>query len=160
MSTLPALSLRTVDPCGADALALLREAALEARALYPELIPANAPLPGNLPTPPRGLYLLAYAPDGRALGCGAFRPLDQDCAEIRRMYVLKTARRLGVAWVLLERLQAEALALGYRCLRLETGYKQTPAMALYRHFGFAPIPAFGDYEGDPSSRCFEKRLLA
>ncbi|MCX2860508.1 GNAT family N-acetyltransferase [Paucibacter sp. PLA-PC-4] len=158
MNTRPALTLRDVDPCGADALALLREAALEARALYPELIRADAPMPGNTPTPPRGLYLLAYAPDGQALGCGAFRPLDEDSAEIRRMYVLKAARRCGVAWALLERLQAEARALSYRRLLLETGNKQTPAMALYQRFGFVPMPAFGEYVNDPSSRCFEKAL--
>ena len=36
-----------VDPLGEVALSLLREAVVDARALYPELTPPNAPRPTN-----------------------------------------------------------------------------------------------------------------
>lgn len=146
-----------IDPCGADAMALLNEAALEARVLYPELFSPDSPSPTNTPTPPRGLYLGAFA-DGKAIACGAFRPLDAQTAELRRMFVTASARRGGVALALLARLQAEAIALGYTRLVLETGHRQQPAIALYQRFGFTPIAPFGPYIGDPTSRCFEKQL--
>lgn len=151
------LHISAVDPCGADALALLYAAALEARALYPELFTADSPAASNTATPPRGLYLLAYL-DSSPVACGAFRPLDTHAAELRRLFVRTDARRSGIALALLERLQADALAFGYTRLVLETGHKQLPAMALYERFGFKPIAPFGDYTGDPTSRCFEKQL--
>lgn len=149
--------IRPVDPQGDDALALLREAAIEARALYPELFDADSPWPGNAPAAPRSVYLVAYV-DSLPCACGALRALSNDCAEVRRMYVLKTARRGGLARAVLQALEAEARELGYTSLRLETGMRQQPAMALYRAQGFVQIPPFGDYASDPTSVCFEKHL--
>lgn len=156
---LPLLEIRPVDPQGDDALALLREAAIDARALYPELHRPDAPWPTNPPNPPRGIYLVAYL-DGQPTACGALRPLSADCAEVRRIYVLKQARRGGLARAVLQALEAEALALGYKQLRLETGMRQLPAMALYRAQGFVQIPPFGEHVDDPTSVCFEKQLDA
>jgi hypothetical protein len=60
-----------VDPKGADALALLHEAANEARKLYPEHFAVDAPWPVNPPTPERGVYLLGYQElEVRAAGFG------------------------------------------------------------------------------------------
>jgi hypothetical protein len=42
----------SADPQGADALLLLGEAAIEARALYPEHFTPKTPWPGKPPTPP------------------------------------------------------------------------------------------------------------
>jgi putative acetyltransferase len=89
---------------------------------------------------------------------GALRPLDERTAELRRMYVLPSARRGGVARAMLERLEQAARTLGYESIRLETGYKQEAAIAFYRACGFQPIPPFGEYADDPTSRCFGKRL--
>lgn len=83
------------DPQGSDALLLLREAAIEARALYPEYFTAETPWPDNPPTPPGGVYLLAYS-DGKPVGCGALRPIDGDCVEVRRMFVTAASRRRGL----------------------------------------------------------------
>jgi putative acetyltransferase len=152
-----ALCFTAVDPRGDDATALLREAALEARALYPELFPPGAPWPDNAPTPERGVYLVAYA-DGKPVACGALRPLDADTAELRRMFVTAGARRRGIAQALLAELEKRAAALGYRTLRLETGNRQLPAAALYEACGFVRIPAFGEYRDDPVSVCFEKHI--
>ncbi len=146
-----------VDPQGADALALLREAAIEARALYPDLLDPDGPWPTNGPTPPGGVYLLAYV-DGAALACGAIRPLERGVAEVRRMFVTRSARRRGLARQMLRELEARALGLGHAVLRLETGHRQRPAIRLYESEGFVPIPAFGAYAGDPTSVCFEKRI--
>jgi GNAT superfamily N-acetyltransferase len=156
MSPVP-LVVREVDPQGQDAISLLRKAAIEARALYPELHGSNDSWPTNGPTPPRGIYLVAYR-DGCAVGMGAHRPIDEAASEVRRMFVVKEERRAGVAQSILRAIEAHASAQGFRCLRLETGNRQEPAIRLYEQFGFHRIPAFGSYVDDPTSVCFEKAL--
>lgn len=151
------LTIAPADPRGAAALALLAEAASEVRALYPEFEAPNAPPPQNAPTPPRGIYLLAWQ-DGAAVASGALRPLDDVTAEVRRLYVAPAARRQGVARAMLLRLEEEAQRLGYRVLRLETGNRQAAALALYDACGWARITPFGRYVDDPTSVCFEKPL--
>jgi putative acetyltransferase len=59
---------------------------------------------------------------------------------------------------MLSHLAAEARRLGYERLRLETGRRQAPALALYERFGFHRIAPFGKYIDDPSSVCFELTL--
>jgi putative acetyltransferase len=160
------LRFEACDPQGPQALALLHEASLEARALYPELFAPDAPLAGNGPLAARSVYLLAWQGE-HCVACGAIQPLPDpaqgepaatDTAEVRRMYVLKSARRGGLARALLDQLEAQARRLGYRGLRLETGYRQHAAMALYEAAGYQHIAAFGPYVGDPTSVCFEKLL--
>lgn len=147
------------DPQGDDALALLREAAIEARELYPELQVEGAPWPTNPPLPPRGAYVLGYL-DGMPVGCGALRPIDDRVVEVRRMYVLRIARRAGIARALLAHLEQVARELGYATMRLETGCRQRPAMALYESCGFMRIAPFGEYANDPTSVCYEKAVCA
>lgn len=151
------LRLAEADPQGAEALALLAEAAAEARALYPELHDPMAPPPTNAPTPPRGCYLLAWR-QGVPVGMGAHRPLDAHTTELRRMFVTRAARGTGVAKALLARLEAHAAAAGFARLVLETGFRQQPAMRLYEGCGYVRIPAFGPYRDDPSSVCYAKTL--
>ena len=153
------VQIRSVDPQGADALALLHEAAAEVRALYPELFAPDAPAPVNPPTPPRGVYLVAYR-NGRPIAGGALRPLDEHSAEVRRMFVRRSARRGGIARAMLAALEEAALDLGYTRLRLETGDRQASAMALYASEGFVRCAAFGEHVGDPFSVCFEKPIAA
>ena len=145
------------DPQGSDALLLLREAAIEARALYPEHFTAETPWPDNPATPPGGVYLLAYSED-KPVGCGALRPIDKDNVEIRRMFVTAASRRKGLARAMLLELEKSAKGLGYSVMRLETGNRQTSATALYESVGFRPIAPFGAYINDPLSLCFEKQL--
>ena len=150
--------IRSVDPQGKDALSLLREAAIEARALYPEFHEEGAPWPSNAPTPTGGIYLVAYDAES-PVGCGALRPIDEKTVEVRRMYVLKSARRSGLAKEILALLESQAAQMGYAVMRLETGNRQQPAMALYESCGFQRIPSFGEYAIDPTSVCYEKHLV-
>ena len=153
------LAIVKADPQGADALALLREAAIEARELYPELFTADMPWPENQPTPERGVYLVAYL-DGVPVACGALRPIDGDSVEVRRMFVTAKARRKGLARTILSELEVRTADLGFKIMRLETGNRQLSAMALYESFGFKRIAPFGQYENDPLSVCFEKVVNA
>ena len=145
------------DPQGADAMALLRAAAIEARALYPELHGPNDPWPTNGPTPPRGAYFIATL-DGRPVAMGAHRPLDAFSSEVRRMFTLASARRTGAARAILGAVEQHARQQGFLELKLETGYKQLPAMLLYESAGFRRIAPFGVYQHDPTSVCFAKAL--
>lgn len=151
------LSIEAVDPQDPQALKLLAEAAIEARALYPGLFAPDAPAPGNAPLQAREVYLLAWR-GGQPVGCGALRLRDAFTGEVRRMFVTRHARRDGVARALVERLEQQALALGYRHLVLETGHRQDPAIALYRSCGWRRIAAYGSHVGDPTSVCFGKAL--
>jgi len=155
MQATASLLIEAVDPQHPQALALLREAALEARSLYPELFSPDAPPPRNEPLRAREVYLLAWR-DNQPVGCGALRQRDAFTGELRRMFVTRTARREGVASALLERLEQDALAQGYRHLVLETGTRQRPAIALYSGCGWRRIAAYGTYIGDPTSVCFGK----
>ena len=149
--------IKTVDPQSSEAMSLLREAALEARTLYPELFASDAPMPTNPPLQERAAYFMAFLA-GTPVGCGALQPLDGETAEVRRMYVLRSHRRFGVARALLSHLERIALSFHYTVLRLETGNRQRPAMTLYESFGFHRIAPFGEYANDPTSVCYEKRI--
>ena len=61
--------IRDVDPQGVDALALLNEASVDARALYPELFAGTTGSATNEPLVERGVYVVAYV-DERPLACG------------------------------------------------------------------------------------------
>jgi GNAT superfamily N-acetyltransferase len=155
--TISRLRIGVADPQGPAATSLLRVAAEEARMLYPELHTADAPWPTNSPTPARGIYLVAYD-DSLAVGMGALRPLDDCAAEVRRLYVLPSHRRHGVARLILAELEKQALGFGCRVLRLETGFRQLAAQRLYDACGYWRIDSFAPYTDDPTSVCFEKSI--
>ena len=157
LATTEALTVEPIDPLDPRALALLAEAAEQARKLYPELFNADSPAPTNTPLAAREFYLLARR-DGHAVGCGALRCVDALTGEMRRMFVTRAARRAGVASALLAALESQARALGYRRLVLETGVRQKAAIALYKSAGWRRIPPFGAHAGDPTSVCFGKAL--
>jgi putative acetyltransferase len=151
------LSIEPRDPLSEEALFLLHEAALEARQLYPDLIDKTATMPTNQPLRAGDVYLIAFLA-GKPVGCGALRKYDAVTAEVRRMYVLKPARRGGIARAILIQLEKEAARIGYELLLLETGNRQHPAMALYESYGFTRIPRFGPYVNDPVSVGFSKQV--
>jgi len=105
--------------------------------------------------PPRGLLLLAWL-DGRAVGCGVVRKLSRGIAEIKRMWVAPELRGLGIAQHLLDRLEAEARALGCRRVRLDTNSRLAEAKALYLRNGYREIERYND--NPYAQHWFEKRL--
>lgn len=106
----------------------------------------------------RGAFLIVCR-NGVPVGCGALRLLDAETAELKRMYVSPTVRGTGLGRRLVAALEAEALARGVRRLVLETGTRQTAALALYRSTGFQPIPLYGEYCLSPdTSICLGKDL--
>ncbi len=96
-----------------------------------------ATLPGAYARP-RGRLLLAGEP-GRAFGCIALRPLGDEAAgsgEVKRLFVRAHARGAGWGRRLVEALIAEARAIGYRELKLDTLERMVDARRLYEDVGF------------------------
>jgi ribosomal protein S18 acetylase RimI-like enzyme len=100
-------------------------------------------LPGPY-APPGGELLLAKRGD-HVLGCIALKALEPGVAEIKRLFVRPQARGLGVAKALITDLLKIARERGYREIKLDTLPEMTAAVALYKSFGFAPIPAYGSH---------------
>jgi GNAT superfamily N-acetyltransferase len=123
---------------------------------YPSWSPAVGPTaePQEF-EPPAGAFLIVYA-EGGAVGCGGFKRLDVETAEIKRMYVSPSVRGRGLGRRILEHLENGARTAGYASIRLDTGDRLPAALELYRSAGYHQIP---DYNGNPSaSHWFEKSL--
>jgi putative acetyltransferase len=125
-----------------------------------ELSAADGGLDGVVYLPRDGAAYLVVVVQGRAVACGAWQPLEPGVAELKRMYVRPAFRGRGIARQLIVALEEEALADDRPVLRLETGTYLPAAINLYRSAGYAPIPVFGEYVGNPYSVCFEKSLVA
>src|SRR5450432_858415 len=107
--------------------------------------------------PPHGIFLVGLD-DGEPVACGGLRLVAADLGEFKRMYVVPTVRRRGIARALLGRLEDEARLLGASRLRLETGLNQPEAIALYESAGYQPTEQFGPYAGHVLARHLAKSL--
>ncbi len=94
-------------------------------------------------TPPKGLVLLATL-HGEPLGIGALKLHGAGPAEIKRMWVARAARGLGLGRRLLSELERCAAERGVRVVRLETNRSLEEAITLYRSAGYREVPAFND----------------
>ena len=104
--------------------------------------------------------LLSDGDVGECIGCVAARFYrEAGYAEIKRLYVQEAYRGRGLSRTLMNAIEAEILAEGVDCARLEMGIYQPEADALYRSIGYRDIPPFGDYLVDPLSQFLEKAPL-
>ncbi len=90
------------------------------------------------------------------VGCGAMKEYASDTMEIKRMYVPPGQRKKGIATTILFELERWAGELSYAKCILETGRRQSEAVALYQKSGYRVIPNFGQYAEVENSICFEK----
>jgi GNAT superfamily N-acetyltransferase len=102
----------------------------------PPLVPDELRAPG-------GAYLVGYE-GAVAVAGGGVRRLEDEVAEIKRMFVRPAARSRGVARALLDALEQTARELGYMRVRLDTGPKQVHGLALYRSAGYRDVPPYND----------------
>ena len=152
---MPALEFERVAPSHPVASELIRELDEDLAERYP-VNAIHGLHPDEMVAFP-GVFLLARY-EGEVVACGAVRPLEAGLAEIKRMYVLPTARRRGFARRLLEELEQVARDLDVRVLRLETGVNQPESVALYEGAGYRQIAPYGEYIGNTYSLCYEKLL--
>ena len=90
------------------------------------------------------LYLLRC--DSIPAGTVALRRIDGSRCELKRLYVHPDFRGHGYARRLVETVLADADAIGYRQVLLDTFPFLTGAITLYRNLGFRDVPS---YNGSP-----------
>jgi GNAT superfamily N-acetyltransferase len=101
-----------------------------------------AGLPGKY-APPDGDLMLALSPSDEPAGCVALRPIEGVAVcEMKRLYVRPAVRGHGIGGALVTAIIRSAEELGYAEMKLDTLPAMPEALALYRRFGFAEIPAY------------------
>jgi GNAT superfamily N-acetyltransferase len=153
----PALTITAADPateeCQACIGAYLRELQERFDHGFDPALSVSAH-PDEL-VPPHGHFLLARL-DGDAVGCGALKLQADGDGELKRMWVARSARGLGIGQRLLASLEALAKASGVRVLRLDTNRHLAEARQLYLRNGYVEIAPYND---NPYAHYwFEKRL--
>jgi len=101
--------------------------------------------------------VLAYN-GGEPAGCGCFKKFNDEAVEIKRMFVAPNKRNMGIASAILNELETWAAELGYTRTVLETGTKQTEAIAMYQKLGYTIMPNYGQYINMPYSICMKKKI--
>ena len=100
--------------------------------------------PGEFPgdyAPPGGDLLLARL-NGDPVGVVGFRRLDEDRAEMKRLFVRPAARGTGAGRLLVARVIEAARARGYKTMVLDTLPVMQAAQRMYEEFGFRDIPPY------------------
>ena len=96
--------------------------------------------------------------DGEPVACGSFKHYDEDHVELKRIFVDKSCRGMGLGYEIVRRLEAMAKKKGYsRCI-LETGAPLKAACHMYEKLGYKVIPNYGQYADMPASICMERRI--
>ena len=106
-------------------------------------------------TPPNGAFVIARR-EGRPVGCGAFKMQPERRAYLKRMWISRDARGLGLGRRMLSELERVAREMGAEVAQLETNRSLVEAIALYRGSGYSEVAPFND---EPyAHHWFEKRL--
>lgn len=105
---------------------------------------------------PRGAFFVAMS-DGLPVGCVALKGEGEGIAEIKRLWVDRGARGLGLAQRLMAEAEAAAQALGIHTLRLDTNRALPEAARFYRAAGWTEIER---YNANPYAELFFEKSLA
>lgn len=144
------MQIQTDDPRRGDILALLHEHLADMYATSPPES-VHALDPDTLAGPDVSFWSVREGAE--LLGCAALKRHSADHVELKSMRTATSARRRGVAGLLLDHLLVEARRRGHRRISLETGAEDyfAPARTLYAARGFAVCEPFEDYLPDPHS---------
>lgn len=82
-----------------------------------------------------GVFVIAEA-EGRVVGMGALRRVNNDTAEIKRMRVQPELQGKGLGTRMLKLLESKAKELGYKRLILDTSLQQQAALHIYTKHGY------------------------
>ena len=111
--------------------------------------------------PPKGVALLARS-EAVVAGGGALLDLGDGSCEMKRVFVRDGYQGRGLGRRLCESLVDAAVAAGYGTMRLDTGYQNSEAIAMYTSMGFRECAPYRDYPPHLVTylRFMEKSLLA
>lgn len=146
------LTIRAEDPDTPDAAALLDELSATLAGITGDS--GSSSFDAGEMRMEGALFAVARDGEGRAIGCGALRPLAPGVAELKRMF----AQQRGVGGAVLAFLEAQAVAMGYRAVWLSTRAINARAVGFYLSHGYAPVPGYGKYAGSAVSICLGKQL--
>lgn len=103
-----------------------------------------------------GGTFLVTVHDGRIIGTGAIRFLEEGICELKRLWLLSDYHGQGLGYRMMQELLAIARQKGYKYMRLFTDpVYQKRAVEFYKRLGFHQIPVTGD---DPDDIGMEKLL--
>ena len=92
------------------------------------------------------------------VGCGCFQKADYKIAEIKRVYVKPSERKMGIATAIMDELEIWAKEEGYTDVITETANKLNESISFLKNRGYHSIPPYGPYVGMETSVCFGKKL--
>lgn len=138
------------DPSEPDIIALLERHLEFARAVTPPDDVHALDLDGLLH---ESVTFFSIRADGRLLGIGAIKQLDERHMELKSIHTAAEARGNGVGRAMVDHLVDVARHRGARRVSLETGSMDefAPSRALYSRVGFVECGPFGDYHPGRSS---------
>lgn len=148
------ITVEKSDPLSQDSLYLIEKLSAELASITGDSGKSNFTLTSM--DEERALWALAKDRKGKAIGCGAIRPLTENIAELKRMYSNRSSPGIGNA--LLTFLEAAAKSLGYDELWLETRNVNQRAVNFYKKNGYIRIENYGPYVGREEAVCFAKSL--
>jgi GNAT superfamily N-acetyltransferase len=105
--------------------------------------------------PPNGTFVLVRL-GGETVGCGGLELLDDETAEVKRMWISATCRGLGLGKRLLAHLEDAAKRNGRSTVVLDTNTSLTEAIAMYESSGYVPTARYND--NPYAQRWFSKSL--
>ncbi len=150
-------AFRVVDPASAPARIAMTHYFEGLRSVFPQGFDVEAALDAATTAyvEPRGLFVVS-GDDSAPASCGALTWLDDERAEVKRMWVDPAHRGQGVASALLRHLEGLALENGRSTVVLDTNGALHAAIAMYDRHGYERIERYND---NPDAELwFAKRL--
>jgi DNA-binding MarR family transcriptional regulator/GNAT superfamily N-acetyltransferase len=149
-------SIAPEDPASADAKWCLGHYFAELRERFEDSFdPVRNPAEAADLVPPTGSFLIARL-SGQPAGCGAVLTMRPGVGEIKRMWVDRPHRGMGVGARLLEALEGQAAALGHERVLLDTNRALDEAKAMYGARGYVETARYND--NPYADHWFEKQL--
>lgn len=97
--------------------------------------------------------------DNQAIACGAFRLIDEERAELLRLYVKPEHRKKGHAKQILDTLELQAMFQGCTNMVLAVGKNAKEARNLYKSLEYRDVQAWAPFAGDGKIICLSKELV-
>lgn len=88
-----------------------------------------------------GLFLVVLD-DGKLIGTGALKRMDDTTAELKRLWLLESHHGQKIGYRVVMQLLEFARQKGYSSIRLQTGQVQVRAVEFYKKLGFYEIESY------------------
>lgn len=110
-------------------------------------------------TPPHGVFAIARQ-GAVTVGCAGYRWFDPPVrtVELKRLYIVPASRGQGVGRALLSWLELHAIAAGAHRAILETGVRNTAAIALITSAGYLPVERYVEGRDPKINRAYARLL--